>query len=276
MLYWHFTRIATAICEEHVCNKPGGREVLPCKHHSSQSCLCSSGGTGCFHSQVCHRYGKQAAHASQLKSCRLKRARPAAAATVKMLFGNHLLRELYKEWKIHGRDAGLVLLHFLEVTNTKKKKLLSQNKAFLPLQRHISRQGRLALYSWPSNVLLTVVSKDLFSSGLSKKNTTPNQCGWKAMPKPCSSAAKQRALSWSHQGCVRRATFLSSSAYSEHTWLLNTEHTLLPFTYVSSPLTSTFDFSRVVRKLYKHLQFCDSHGICFLLLPELFQPYSFH
>lgn len=174
MLYWHFTRIATAICEEHVCNKPGGREVLPCKHRSSQSCLCSSGGTGGFHSQVCHRYGKQAAHASQLKSCRLKRARPAAAATVKMLFGNHLLRELYKESKIPGRDAGLVLLHFLEVTNTKKK-LLSQNKAFLPLQRHTSRQGRLALYSWPSNLLLTVVSKDLFSSGLSKKkhNTQP-------------------------------------------------------------------------------------------------------
>lgn len=147
--------------------------MLPCKHHSSQSCLCSSGGTGCFHSQVCHRYGKQAAHASQLKSCRLKRARPAAAATVKMLFGNHLLRELYKESKIPGRDAGLVLLHFLAVTNTKK--LLSQNKAFLPLQRHISRQGRMALYSWPSNVLLTIVSEDLFAVDSQKKknNTQP-------------------------------------------------------------------------------------------------------
>lgn len=97
MVCCYFTKIATAICVEYVCDKCVGIKMQPYKHHSFPSCLYSFGGTACFHSQVCHRYGKQAAHASQLKSCRLKRARPAAAATVKMLFGNHLLRELYKE-----------------------------------------------------------------------------------------------------------------------------------------------------------------------------------
>lgn len=121
MVYWYFTKIAMALCVEYAYNKYVGIKMLLCKHHSFQRCLYSFGGTGCFHSQVCHCYGKQAAHASQLKSYRLKRARAAAAATtVKMLFGNRLLRELYKESKIHGRDAGLVLSHFLAMTNTKK------------------------------------------------------------------------------------------------------------------------------------------------------------
>lgn len=60
-----------------------------------------------------------------------------------MLFGNHLLRELYKESKIRGRDAGLVLSHFLAVTNTTK--LLSQNKTFLPLAK-AHQAGRAG---WP-------------------------------------------------------------------------------------------------------------------------------
>lgn len=68
MVYWYFTKIATALCVEYVYNKYVGIKTPPCKHHSLQRCLYSFGGTGCFHSQVCHRYGKQAAHASQLKS----------------------------------------------------------------------------------------------------------------------------------------------------------------------------------------------------------------
>lgn len=120
MVYWYFPKIAAAICVQHVYNKDVGIKTLPCQHHSFQRCLSSSGGTGCFHSQVCHCYGKQAAHASQLKSSRLKRAQAAAATTVKMLFGNCPLRELYKESKTRGRDAGLVLSHFLAVTNTTK------------------------------------------------------------------------------------------------------------------------------------------------------------
>lgn len=143
MVCWYFPKIAAAICVQHVYNKDVGIKTLPCQHHSFQRCLSSSGGTGCFHSQVCHCYGKQAAHASQLKSSRLKRARAAAATTVKMLFGNRLLRELYKESKIPGRDAGLVLSHFLAVTNTTK--LLSQNKTFLPLTK-AHKQGRA---EWP-------------------------------------------------------------------------------------------------------------------------------
>lgn len=162
--------------------------MLPCKHHYFQHCLYSFGGTGCFHSQVCHRYGKQAPHASQLKSYRLKRARAAAATTVKMLFGNRLLGELYKESKIQGRDAGLMVFHFLAMTNIKK--LLSQNKThFCPLQRHTSRQGRMALYSWPSNILFTTVSEDLL--GLYSHNL--NQCGWRTTPRTSSySAGRQR------------------------------------------------------------------------------------
>lgn len=140
MVCCYFTKIATAICVEYVCDKCVGIKMQPYKHHSFPSCLYSFGGTACFHSQVCHRYGKQAAHASQLKSCRLKRARPAAAATVKMLFGNHLLRELYKEWKIHGRNAGLVLFHFFAMTNTKT--VFSQNKAFLPLTKAYKHAGQ--------------------------------------------------------------------------------------------------------------------------------------
>lgn len=143
MVDWYFTKIATAICVEYVYNKYVGTKMLPCKHHSFQCWLYSFGGAGCFHSQVCHCYGKQAAHASQLKSYRLKRARAAAATTVKVLFGNRLLRELYKESKIQGRDEGLMLFHFLAMTNMKN--LLSQNKTFLPLTKAYKQAGQNSL-----------------------------------------------------------------------------------------------------------------------------------
>lgn len=83
-VYWYSTEAATSLCMEYVCNKYIGIKMLSWKHHSFKIQLYGSGRAGWLHSQVCHRYGKQAPHTSQLKSSMLKRTKTAAATTGKM------------------------------------------------------------------------------------------------------------------------------------------------------------------------------------------------